>query len=208
MWAAFHFCQLVSFIILFHSRLRGPFYKLEFSLFIICFLSWMQAIEHWSSWFNQLKFSISKSLLQLSVLVASWWPSDITVTPQWLCGDITVTLLWPLCDLLMTSQWDEKSFIKSLWASGWDHTHPDTQSNQDGHYSSWRREFSMIRPALIGAHFLSAFPPQFAGMASLSLRHLASELMASSCLWSHSDVSSGHALASGVGMKVARCPIP
>lgn len=63
------------------------------------------------------RFSISKSLLQWSVLVASWWPFDITMTLQWLFGDITVTPLWPLCDLLMTSQYDEKSFFKSLWAS-------------------------------------------------------------------------------------------
>lgn len=38
-----------------------------------------------------------------------------------------VTSLWPLCDLLLTSQWDEKSFIKSLLASGLDHTHPHTR---------------------------------------------------------------------------------
>lgn len=129
-------------------------------------------------------------------MVTLWHRCDPAVALWWHHCDLTVTPLWPLCDLLVTSQWDEKSFIKSLLASRLENTHPDTKSNHDSHYSSWRREFSTIRPALIGAHFLSAFPPQLVGMASLRLWHLACELMASLlCLWSHTDESSGHAHA-------------
>lgn len=173
---------------------------------MVDFLSWMQAIPRTLIQLippiKIFNFTITTAMICAGgLMVTLWHYHDPAVTPRWHHCDPAVTPLWPAHDIT-------KSFIKSLRASGWDHTHPDTQSNQDGHYSSRRREFSMIRLALIGAHFLSAFPPQFVGMASLGLWHLPYELMASSCLWSRYDESSGHALASGAGIKVARCPIP
>lgn len=147
------------------------FYKLGSTMFTVDFLFWMQAsprtVIHLIWLVKIFNFHTTTAMICAGGLVVTLWHHrDPEVTPWWHHCDPAVTPLRPAYDI--TVGW-KKSSIKSLWAFGWDHTHPHTQSNQDGHYSSRRREFSMIRPALIGGHFLSVFPPQSIGMASPQL---------------------------------------
>lgn len=150
-------------------------YKMQFRalgwtlILVVSLTAWTWIIEHRFALFDQSSVSISKSLLEWSVPVASLWPSDITVTLQWFHGDITVTLLWPLCDPLMTSQSDENPSSKApvcpsrttpILICGpirWPINHPGGRSLR---WALRPGREPASRPALIEARFLTAFPPR------------------------------------------------
>lgn len=147
------------------------------------------------------------------------WPRCDPLTTLWPCSDSMVTSLWPCCDPCVTRWWHHSQMkilhqkLQCIWVG----PHPSWYAVQSGgpliileagvSAELWYRAGS-LRAGLLWSkpasslHFLpahcSGLPQPVTSAPGLWAHGFL-------FLWSHSDESCDHALASGAGMKPARC---
>lgn len=161
------------------------------------------------------------------VIVASLWPSDTSMTLQ----QLRCTVLWPCCNTMVTSWWwknpswnfyvNQSQFMLCFNAPPTTTTTTATTAiaNQDVR-SLFPLEAESSKSIVISsceqevlwswARILLAFPPCLPWEQSPStcdLLHIRTELTASSALWSHSNQSCDHTLASGMERESSRCAL-
>lgn len=144
-----------------------------------------------------------------------FWPRGDPLTSPWPCSYSVVTSQWPCRDPSVTRLWHHsRTKNPSSKASAC----PGGTTPILIHTVQSGRPLIILKAGVFNdrADFdRSPLPQRVSSTAGWNglpqsvtpAPGLACELMASSCLWSHSDESSDHALASGAGMEVARCPI-
>lgn len=154
---------------------------------------------------NHWLYLTSECKLYPEITAAMIWACDcdLTVNP-WHHRVPAVTPLWHHSDPVVTPRWPPRNitvrWIKSFCLSESGHSHSDLRSN---HLSSCGRRWGAWSGAL-WSNILSAFPPlaasvgtSFSSTCDLHTWPVSSPLPHP--LWSHSDESCDHTLASGGG---------